>query len=220
MRVPRLQFGSSKVDSEAITLVGNQNVIDEDRSKEKNPKIFEPIRSISPFNVAKGFRIKATPTNPSERKKQILEDVEPMRKTLMLSDLENSRENEARNSKVAKGKADKTMVERFPETTTMSKKSSEQFQAMQFPNSPTDAYAPTENQQEYLTTGKVFSPESLLGSNKVYNSYSQFNPGQFKENSPEWQMAMLHYLIDMKMNGHKIQEVSVDEVRLYIFTAE
>ena len=49
-------------------------------------------------------------------------------------------------------------------------------------------------------------------SDAVYNSYTRFNPGQFKENSPEWQATMLHYLMDMRNNGHHIQEVSVDEV--------
>ena len=59
----------------------------------------------------------------------------------------------------------------------------------------------------------IASPEFFpLTTNEFYNSYSTFNPGQFKENSPEWQMAMLHFLMDMKMNGHKIQEVSMDEV--------
>jgi hypothetical protein len=82
---------------------------------------------------------------------------------------------------------------------------------MPSPFAPTDAYAASGIEPEVLSADKVFSQESPLGPKKVYNSYSQFNPGQFQENSPEWQMAMLHYLIDMKMNGHKIQEVSVDE---------
>ena len=213
MRVPRLQFGSPKADSEAITLVSNQNVIDESRSKERHPRVFKPTVSISPFHVEKTFRIKPRPTYKSEKNKETLEDKKPMRKSLIISEEEDSRENAVKNLRATNGKTNSPMVERSPETTTMSKKSSEIFQPMQFPNAPTDAYAPSENDPEFLPAGEIFSPESLLGPDKVYNSYSQFNPGQFKENSPEWQMAMLHYLIDMKMNGHKIKTVSVDEVR-------
>ena len=214
MRVPRLQFGSSKADSEAITLVSNQNEIDESRSKERHPRVFKPTVSIGPFHVEKTFGIKPRPTYESEKNKGIHEDKKPMRKSLTISEEEDfQRENAARNLRATKGETNSPMVERSPETTTMSKKSSENFQPMQFPNAPTDAYAPSENDPEFLPAGEMFSPESLLGPDKVYNSYSQFNPGQFKENSPQWQMAMLHYLIDMKMNGHKIKTVSVDEVR-------
>ena len=46
----------------------------------------------------------------------------------------------------------------------------------------------------------------------MYNSFRKFNPGQYEENSPEWQIAMLQYLLDMKKHGHKVQEVSVDKV--------
>ena len=46
----------------------------------------------------------------------------------------------------------------------------------------------------------------------TYNSYHKYNPGQFEEDSPEWQMAMLQYLLDMKNNGHDIQEVTNDKV--------
>ena len=69
-----------------------------------------------------------------------------------------------------------------------------------------------ENDRGILMNDQLFPARSLLPGNKVYNSYQQFNPGQFQENSPEWQMAMLHYLIDMKDHGHKIQEVSVNKV--------
>ena len=60
-------------------------------------------------------------------------------------------------------------------------------------------------------------PSSLLPPREkanMYNSYHKFNPGQFEENSPEWQMAMLQYLMDMKENGHNVQEVSVDKVKI------
>ena len=49
---------------------------------------------------------------------------------------------------------------------------------------------------------------------KAYNSYKQFNPGQYEEGSPEWQMAMIRYLLDMKNHGHKIHEVTLDKVIL------
>ena len=49
---------------------------------------------------------------------------------------------------------------------------------------------------------------------KSYNSYKQFNPGQYEEGSPEWHMAMIRYLLDMKNHGHKIQEVTLDKVIL------
>merc|ERR1719510_2783516 len=38
----------------------------------------------------------------------------------------------------------------------------------------------------------------LPDERKAYNSYKQFNPGQYEEGSPEWQMAMIRYLLDMK----------------------
>lgn len=74
-------------------------------------------------------------------------------------------------------------------------------------------YPQPQNDQGILRNHQIFSPNSLLSGKKVYNSYQQFNPGQFHENSPAWQMAMLRYLIDMKDHGHKIHEVSVNKVR-------
>ena len=52
----------------------------------------------------------------------------------------------------------------------------------------------------------------LPDERKAYNSYKQFNPGQYEEGSPEWQMAMIRYLLDMKNHGHKIHEVTLDKV--------
>jgi len=52
---------------------------------------------------------------------------------------------------------------------------------------------------------------AISSKQDVYNSYQKFNPGKHGENSPEWQMAMLHYLLDMKKHGHDVQEVSVDK---------
>ena len=37
---------------------------------------------------------------------------------------------------------------------------------------------------------------------------------QFKENSPEWQTAMLHHLLTMKEIGHDVEEETLNEVRL------
>ena len=56
----------------------------------------------------------------------------------------------------------------------------------------------------------ALSPDSA--SKQMYNSFRKFNPGQYEENSPEWQIAMLQYLLDMKKHGHKVQEVSVNKV--------
>ena len=61
-----------------------------------------------------------------------------------------------------------------------------------------------------------FLPKAIPSEQHVYNSYQKFNPGKYSENSPEWQMAMLHYLIDMKKHGHDVQEVSVDKVNLLL----
>ena len=166
------------------------------------------------FGMARGLRLKPKPSDSNEKPKHTPLDEKPEREYPMkLSDVEGVMVDTLKGIKASKGLADSPMIERFPETTTMSKKSSDPFPAMPSPFSPTDADAASGIDPEVLSADKVFSQESPLGPKKVYNSYSQFNPGQFQENSPEWQMAMLHYLIDMKMNGHKIQEVSVDEVR-------
>ena len=61
--------------------------------------------------------------------------------------------------------------------------------------------------------GKTSSLLPMRTKANMYNSYHKFNPGQFEENSAEWQMAMLQYLLDMKNNGHNVQEVSFDKVR-------
>ena len=47
----------------------------------------------------------------------------------------------------------------------------------------------------------------------LYDSYRKFNPDQYAENSPEWQKAIHQYLLDMRKNGHYIQEVNIDKVR-------
>ena len=59
-------------------------------------------------------------------------------------------------------------------------------------------------------TDEIMSPDDT----EEYNSYHQFNPGQYEEGSPEWQMAMIRYLLDMKNHGHKIHEVTLKKVIL------
>ena len=68
-----------------------------------------------------------------------------------------------------------------------------------------DGYGSDDPNEIKLTTTSRQGPNT-------YNSYHKYNPGQFEEDSPEWQMAMLQYLLDMKNNGHDIQEVTNDKV--------
>ncbi len=58
-----------------------------------------------------------------------------------------------------------------------------------------------QQQQDLPSTGDAFN---------TYNSYEQFNPDQFEPNSPEWNMAMIRFLLDMKKHGHHIKEVVAD----------
>ena len=70
-------------------------------------------------------------------------------------------------------------------------------------------------QQNFSTENPNFenmSPLSKLTEETLYNSYRTFNPDQYQENSPEWQLAVLRYLVDMKENGHFVQEILVDKV--------
>ena len=46
----------------------------------------------------------------------------------------------------------------------------------------------------------------------IYDSFRKFDPSRFVENSPEWNMAMIKYLIDMKNHGHKIKEIETTKV--------
>ena len=70
--------------------------------------------------------------------------------------------------------------------------------------------------QEKMTGGygtKVKTSSPLISNEgKLYNSYRKFNPDQYRENSPEWQMAIRQYLLDMRKNGHHVNEVTVDKV--------
>ena len=113
---------------------------------------------------------------------------------------------------------DPFIEEKLPETTTLSKKSSELYPSYQYDTN--DDYLDREdgkdqNQSSYHPKINQIIPRHnsmQAASDTFYNSYTRFNPGQFKENSPERQATMLQYLMDMRNNGHHIQEVSVDEV--------
>ena len=48
---------------------------------------------------------------------------------------------------------------------------------------------------------------------QLYNSYRKFNPDQYRENSPQWKMVIHQYLLDMRQNGHHVNEVTVDKVK-------
>ena len=50
------------------------------------------------------------------------------------------------------------------------------------------------------------------GGGSVYDSFRKFDPSRFAENTPEWNMAMIKYLIDMKNHGHKIKEIETTKV--------
>ena len=124
---------------------------------------------------------------------------------------------------------DLSKTDNSPDTASMRKKSSDLFSVLESAYDTSDIENfEDKNDQESPTISPALQPQTgpldlttLIRPQKVssqdqrpnYNSWNTYNPGQFKENSPEWQMAMLQYLIDMKMNGHKIQEVSFDEVR-------
>ena len=51
----------------------------------------------------------------------------------------------------------------------------------------------------------------------IYDSYRKFKPNRFPENSPEWNVAMIQYLLDMKKNGHKIKEIETSKVTKTVF---
>ena len=103
--------------------------------------------------------------------------------------------------------------ESIPSGSGLEKKGSTQFERM---NSPASLYE--QQIANSISMGKPsFLPSSGPREQDVYNSYHKFNPGKYAENSPEWQMAMLHYLLDMKKHGHDVQEVSVDKVTLTRF---
>ena len=217
MRVPRLQFGLTKVDPEAAQVVKNQIAINENRPKDRNPKNFETSIIDNQFNLDRRLGVKPTPSYVSQMVKQARSNGEPRQKHPLVSDVGESRIGDGKKFKAIKGVPNEAIIESFPpETTTLSKKSSELNQAMPLLNPQAITNPGGRDESAIIKSDKVASPEFFpLGANKVYNSYSTFNPGQYKENSPEWQMAMLNYLMDMKMNGHKIQEVSMDEVLLH-----
>lgn len=49
-----------------------------------------------------------------------------------------------------------------------------------------------------------------------YDSYEKFNPDQFEKGSPEFNLAMINYLLDMKMHGQDIKELDKTKV-IWIF---
>ena len=55
---------------------------------------------------------------------------------------------------------------------------------------------------------------SPLGA--AYNSYAKFNPDQFEENSADWNLAMIQFLLDMKEKGHQINEVVANKVSTFL----
>ena len=57
------------------------------------------------------------------------------------------------------------------------------------------------------------SSSSVKTGRMLYDSYRKFNPDQYDENSPQWQKAIYQYLLDMRNNGHYIQEVNIDKVK-------
>lgn len=48
---------------------------------------------------------------------------------------------------------------------------------------------------------------------RKYDSYDKFNPDQYKKGSPEWNQAMINYLLDMKKHGENV-DVNSDELEL------
>ena len=45
-----------------------------------------------------------------------------------------------------------------------------------------------------------------------YDSYDKFNPDQYIKGSPEWNLAVMNYLMDMSKNGHDIRELEKSKV--------
>lgn len=43
--------------------------------------------------------------------------------------------------------------------------------------------------------------------NDNYDSYQKFNLDKYEKDSPEWNIAMIKYLLDMKKHGHEIKEL-------------
>ena len=54
--------------------------------------------------------------------------------------------------------------------------------------------------------------EPLRITKKLYNSYPKYHPRQLLEISPEGQMAILSYLLDMRKYNNKLKEVEMDKV--------
>jgi len=79
---------------------------------------------------------------------------------------------------------------------------------------PDEGTAHGELSAESFTAGT--DKQKDTANEEPYNSYKQFNPGQFKEGSRSFNWAMIRYLLDMKKHGHKIQEKNATKVRTAI----
>ena len=70
---------------------------------------------------------------------------------------------------------------------------------------------------EKMNGGNRKQEKTSLSSMKIermsYDSYRKFNPDQYVENSPKWQKSIYQYILDMRKNGHYIQEVNINKVR-------
>ena len=220
MRVPRLHFGSIGTASKSkdLPFVSGRGHFNVDHSARRQQQLINAPPTIDSLSFIESLRPKPSTfisnvrANPfSEDKEESAKDTFPEKLTISVPDM---------SSKSSEEEVIDSPLDNYDlETTTMSKKSSAlqspygSEQELQSPYGSEQDYPEAKDDQELLMNNHLFAPNPVTAKpNKVYNSYKQFNPGQYQENSPEWQMAMLHYLIDMKMNGHKIQEVSVDEV--------
>ena len=59
----------------------------------------------------------------------------------------------------------------------------------------------------------ILKNDQIISTNDYHTkSYRNFNPAEFQGKSREWLLAMLHYVIDLKMPVRKIREVSRNKV--------
>jgi hypothetical protein len=229
MRVPRLTFGSNNGDRGSVPFVNLPNFRHNDHSSQTHQKTATKLHPT--VNLLSGIR--GLRTNPTLLYLNYLQGFasfyNPYEEATEMGKLEiEGPANDAVEKSDDEGVIDLSMMKNLPDTARMSKKSSDLFTALESAYDTSDVNKIEDNNdQESLMNSHVFLPlmwspdlAPLIRPQKVnsqgqrpnHNSWNTYNPGQFKENSPEWQLAMLHYLIDMKMNGHKIQEVSADEV--------
>jgi hypothetical protein len=53
--------------------------------------------------------------------------------------------------------------------------------------------------------GLEMQPRAARGNS--YDSYDRFNPDQYVKDSQEWNLAMINYLLDMKLHGQDIKQL-------------